>query len=1753
MSAASLSSFTGMAPAMLPNIVAQLREEFIPLITTLEGVNNTLNHTYLIELIFTLVNFDAFLRPEERDAFMRASDKLLSDLIKDLKKVKEMLKFLEENKLFLTEVIDRCTLLQDICETKLNESQELPTNLSYREDKRANITKVNLNNNISDNISPCAHLMNHSSDSSSHDHKQCPGTASYAYTSQCTTPAHHYHSQGLFSPTNGLDTASMQNNLLWNILFATHHATKDSFRFNIACRSAFQSSTKRSKDFETTQLPQGKDTFHPHSDKKRDNPAGASLLRQHLDLLLYTLHSSTANATQFHSSFGESTPPDDKFLASLRDFFFLPDAEKLQGKEGNGSLSLVESHVTLMKNTWKKCMWEILNGIFFADDLLLVGMLLSMPIDLLFASDHNIRNNFDFFIAAQKASGLMNSVGRQTTSPNSPPSFVIEAATAAATTHAAAWEKNNSLHNTNTIPKSFQPSSLDATHLLSVLGGVDPVRWEFWTVMQAIFTVLMDELLGKRPSDKGITSSCKNSSANDRRLGEMNENQHQPGVDKRHVSQSPNRMTDIHTSQYLHSSEMLRQGFESKDCSPSDQDLATCCPENDEYDAAMTSVSMLEPERIGQTDPVSNVHLPSVGALGLLKNVFCPNLRCYAVGARNFMTAAPLLAAHAATASVASVVSAAAAASAKTPLRSQVSEAETAFEPSHPLDTPNSTLCPSNNQDQNTRESIGNLGMGIRSHSSMDSFNILSHHSYTSSTTPASSTPLLSPNLFSFFSDSGLLTENVDDNASHENDNIRPVDVLVYAFITAIHSQLQQCIPISQESDALRGTYEQSNTTYKGKAEIHPIKEERTDETPLLTPYVTGDSTLFPLHIDSSHTVADFDGHAGRSQETGVPTSGVKRGGLFSAGGFAVCDLGYGLPAWDGAQRRRACGRISLVASMRDVLAQLLSDINSTILTAKSMENQLEGEITLLTFRIVSTIVDWLIPAVYLVDMRIWLFYRKWLCDLYQLLQLEGLLERFSTILNRCSGFCMVNLDKDPDTYFSPKGTNNPEMKGTEESSGVQEGCSDSQGNPSSCYKVDSVYEKTPDSLTTPGEGMFTDSSSANVFQEGAGGRHSRPPNYSVHSEPCCNTGDSSDIKSLHSVKSKQSKKQRTTQQQQRQRQPLLYGTKLHRSSSSTYNLPRTDISSSGLITRQLHLTPTSKTASTAERHCRREGLDIKPAVSLRVTPSPCTKLPHQHRQASSRKKSKYTDSTKGLKSPSNLFSALGMPNSERTLSDPMDNCHLTTNEQFIESPVVLESSIHTDPCPDGKDVMQLSRKANNSFYLYTQTALVVPGCGLPLLQQLQGGGPCIGTKQVDSTSGRGKGGSSENAMAAAVTTALLDKGTVIPLPKNYMLTRLIAAMVRGMETEAVRSLLGAFVGPSRDSFLREAKNETGELMQSYDRESHASRPLASGDRAIRRISSDMDTTNRSIHFQKMNVSTTQNLRSLPSSPSSHRFDGTTEFTQLMETHLSRNFSSVFTGSGKSIAVGEPSTGIRAPRSALNLNEGPGLVHHHRFRYPVIWDYNDVVTLYMNTLHDAEVMLSPHDPIRAALVQNTVGYMCLDNKNLRQALEILEYYLNDVSEERVQGPITKSVTLGRADGAVAVSTAQKGTPVSTRLTLGDPSTSPKTLPTQPKLSTRNPISPLIVDSPGKTIFSSPLSFPNKSKTFSITPANSVSTMGDNFGHLSSSTPSTQPKQLQEVPQVVPSWETTVERDQFIYVLSHLRHIHEKLKRRVDVV
>ncbi|CAG9572469.1 conserved hypothetical protein [Leishmania major strain Friedlin] len=110
-----IGSAGGTGSALLPNITAELRGEFYPLLSTLASCESGISATYVMELFFTLVRLDAVLKAKERHLFVSTAQQLITRLLQQLQRVHHMRQLIDENERFVGELVERCTALERLC------------------------------------------------------------------------------------------------------------------------------------------------------------------------------------------------------------------------------------------------------------------------------------------------------------------------------------------------------------------------------------------------------------------------------------------------------------------------------------------------------------------------------------------------------------------------------------------------------------------------------------------------------------------------------------------------------------------------------------------------------------------------------------------------------------------------------------------------------------------------------------------------------------------------------------------------------------------------------------------------------------------------------------------------------------------------------------------------------------------------------------------------------------------------------------------------------------------------------------------------------------------------------------------------------------------------------------------------------------------------------------------------------------------------------------------------------------------------------------------------------------------------------------------------------------------------------------------------------------------------------------------------------------------------------------------------------
>lgn len=569
---------------------------------------------------------------------------------------------------------------------------------------------------------------------------------------------------------------------------------------------------------------------------------------------------------------------------------------------------------------------------------------------------------------------------------------------------------------------------------------------------------------------------------------------------------------------------------------------------------------------------------------------------------------------------------------------------------------------------------------------------------------------------------------------------------------------------------------------------------------------------------------------------------------------------------------------VSLPSIMRAELQHLLEQLSASVASMSRMEEQVRGEMALLIFRILSTVLDWLMPSVSVASPRIWLMYRKWCCDLYRVLCAdEILLQQFMSLLNQ-NGVAIS----------AAAASGQAETVSTEKKA------------------ADGAEHTDPSQMEQQTEKAGTQAASLLAKQRGG------------------TAGDVTGATSPHPS------------------------------------------------------TSTSKKAVGRKGEAKAGKTGIKP-------------------------KTKANSAATGGGGPA-------APSSSRV--DPsLDST--TPNSGAPQPDAANESTPPVAKLPSCTAVPEFDRVipgSNVKVSLNRSSSPVRPGGELQL-----GLSPDI----------------SSDTAASRAAAALLNEETVVPLPHRYLVTRLTAATIRGIDEEVAESLLYTlFEVPTADS----AKTAEG-----------VPHPMSEGPFPA--------GASASIHEAKEEQE-------------------------------------------KSDAVN---------------GEGPSLAHHHRFRYPSLSNSKDVARLYENVLEDADTLLSPHDPLYAALVLSTVDLYVRELKDTAAAVALLNSYLADVEEERIQVPVRKPLNANATSSASFYHSSSM------------------------KLNSPTAQTPALPGGGAPT-----------ASTFSVTRVRSSASpqsAAASGGAGSAATAASSPQQSQPmVPTVIPSWNSEEDKDDFIATLSVLREM-----------
>ena len=224
-------------------------------------------------------------------------------------------------------------------------------------------------------------------------------------------------------------------------------------------------------------------------------------------------------------------------------------------------------------------------------------------------------------------------------------------------------------------------------------------------------------------------------------------------------------------------------------------------------------------------------------------------------------------------------------------------------------------------------------------------------------------------------------------------------------------------------------------------------------------------------------------------------------------------------------------------------------------------------------------------------------------------------------------------------------------------------------------------------------------------------------------------------------------------------------------------------------------------------------------------------------------------------------------------------------------------------------------------------------------------------------------------------------------------------------------------------------------------------------------------------------------------------------------------------------------TSVSPSLAAMNA-VAPPMLHHHAYKYPSVHHVVDVRRLYERLLQDADLALSPHDPVRAAIVANAADCFATSCGDLQSALDLVSCYLEEVSLE--------GITLKVAPSAIAAAPSSTGPPLSTGA--GLPSLQNNGFPATPSAFSVTVVSRSHHQQGGAT----PAGHPSVSTTTTVTTPTSATTPTA----LAASTTTT--LLVPQLPQKIFSWVGKDERSQFYAVVRTLKSQQAALSKQLGL-
>ncbi|KPA78565.1 hypothetical protein ABB37_06165 [Leptomonas pyrrhocoris] len=700
---------------------------------------------------------------------------------------------------------------------------------------------------------------------------------------------------------------------------------------------------------------------------------------------------------------------------------------------------------------------------------------------------------------------------------------------------------------------------------------------------------------------------------------------------------------------------------------------------------------------------------------------------------------------------------------------------------------------------------------------------------------------------------------------------------------------------------------------------------------------------------------------------------------------------------------------VALPNIMKVELQTLQAQLQATRKAVQRIEAQVRGELALLLFRVLSMVLDWLMPAVYVADPRIWLFYRKWCCDLYRVLCTDlALLDEFRKLLNQ-SGVAVIAASPGVDTEANYPRGGRREAGGASAKSATatptykparSEGNSRTPPRPApQPSSLGSSSTGAPTVTLGAGEGRRTARTGSSPATEGnERGRTAAASPLSQEAPPRGSGGGSAD-EAAHENGSRRSSSNDNNEDPHHRNAAESDEADLY-----SFILPGSSLVGSVLFTTPRVQPGVSNLLGQGEADRRGEGLadtaSLRAAQALLSDEDKVVPLPRPFLLT------KLVAATlRGIDADvaESLLWVVGEATAaSHGSAEDGEKADVVWQRATVDGIDGFAGSPTTVQRLDGVPSSSHGAAADN-VHSTAQWKSQRPRHG-----SRTASGHRMRTSQQGSTNNNSSN-RNQNDSADANVLAISSR-------------RNVSATVRG-NSSAVSGRAGSphFSGDFVDDDDDDDDSDSDDLPGLNRR---FSRPRWYNDEASGR------TRRRGARLPPAPVQSPVVAGPGGSSGADGSMPaiGAVAGFPIMPLHASYAAADLSMSNSPQLPYSSLSQSLPSPSQVVAVAEGPMLVHHHRFRYPSVSGYADVAQLYLSTLEDAELLLSPHDPIYASLILSTADLHVHDLHDRETAATLVNSYLADVGEEQIQGPVWDilSTTLKPIDGTGSSSAAAGG-------------------------------------------------------------------------------------------------------------------------------